>query len=792
MTPDHEERRGGDVVRPAGLSRCLLEERSGLIAMAVVGLLLSGLLLGYEPRGGDPDRIFRPIKSELARALHAGTLPYWSERFGLGVPLVAESHAAAFYPPNWLLYGALGVSAGYRLAMWLHNIVLAAATYAYARRLGIGPPGAALAAVALPFCGFLTIQSSHEWAYHTLAYVPLCLLAADGYAATGRARWLAALALLWGVQITLGHFQIQTWTGALALFTGSWRVLADRRPWSRLLGLAIGLGWGLAIAAVQVVPTWELAQLVGQTRRSFAELAFYSYPPSHLAELAVPGLFRSLSGGPEGPYWMGEQTTAFEACLFVGTLPLILALIGGCAGGRGLTPWRVIVPATVALATMPRWWPQGYALILELPGLGYFRCPARYTAITSLGLCLLAGRGLDHAISTARFRVGLGLALLVGATSFAWAWALPSFRPEFHRALSDSGLAQRLGLAALTWTIALLALAAWRRKRMGAWALIVLSAAEVGAFYHLGGTTQWGWSVPLPQASPVLTFLVRDSDVRRVGGGLDNLPVRAGMTTGSPYTGFRLPAPYPWLSRVQDRRLAADPTAVRWLRRFGVTHVVWDIAGADRAGTVVFQGPDPALDQLAYRPQGVPERRQWRAVRLPDPFPEVRVALRSREAPDRSRLLEALSRADSLDEVWYVRGDVPPAPRSQRARSARVVTWDAHSRVAEIAHDGACDVVFTQAHYPGWFARVDGGPEQPISRADGGLAAVRLDGTGTSRVSLVYRPSGRIPATVVTLVATIAALAAAPGWLFGSRAAGATTADQPPSEGNALSDRSPA
>ena len=91
------------------------------------------MLAGIEPVGGDPDLMYRPIKQELARRLRAGTLPYWSDHFGLGVPLVAESHVAAFYPPNWLLYRALDVPTAYRLSLWLHFVALAAATYAYAR-----------------------------------------------------------------------------------------------------------------------------------------------------------------------------------------------------------------------------------------------------------------------------------------------------------------------------------------------------------------------------------------------------------------------------------------------------------------------------------------------------------------------------------------------------------------------------------------------------------------------------------------------------------------------------------
>ena len=116
--------------------------------MLLVGIVLGGLLVGYEPVGGDPDRLYRPLKSELARSLAAGELPFWSDRFGLGVPLVAESHVAAFYPPNLLLYRVFDVSTAYRLSMWLHYVALVATTYGYARCLKLSPWGSALAGVA--------------------------------------------------------------------------------------------------------------------------------------------------------------------------------------------------------------------------------------------------------------------------------------------------------------------------------------------------------------------------------------------------------------------------------------------------------------------------------------------------------------------------------------------------------------------------------------------------------------------------------------------------------------------
>jgi hypothetical protein len=735
-----------------------------VVAVVAVGLLLGGLLVGYEPVGGDPDRIFRPIKAELARALHEGRLPYWSDRFGLGAPLLAESHAGAFNPPNWLLYAALDVSAAYRLSMWLHHLALAGATFAYARRIGATPWGSALAAVAFPFCGFLTVHSSHEWAYQTLAYLPLCLLAADHYASSGRAGWLALLALLWGVQLALGHFQVQMWTAGLTLLTGGWRVVADRLPPGRLLGLVLGLAWGATAAAVQLVPSWELAQVGGQTARSPAELMFYSYPPSHLAELAIPGLFRGLRGGPEAPYWFSEQTTGFEACLFVGTVPLILAWVGLVGGGRGMAAWRLIVPASLALATMPRWWPGGYLMILRLPLLGYFRCPARYTAVTSLGLCLLAGRGLDRSLAPGRFRLGLLLAVVFGAGAFAWAAGLPVWRPEFRRSLDDAGLIGRLGLAGLTWAVGVAAIALWRRGTLGAWVLIVLTAVEVGAFYHRGGTTRWGWSVALPESSPVFERLAREAGSRRVGGVIDNLPVRAGMAAGNPYTGFHLPPPAPLLNGIQDRRVVGDPTAVRWLRRYGVTHQVWDVPVGASAGEVIFTSADPALDILAYRPAGLPEKRSWRIVRLADPFPEARVALRARVAPDRATLIDTLSRSDATEEAWYLAGEAPADSQGPRAGEARVVRWNGLE--GEVEHDGVCDVVLTRAFYPGWVVQAGDGPERPASSADGGLLAVRLDSTSPgsvtrSRIAFRYRPNGAGPASLASAIAVGSALIAA-------------------------------
>ncbi len=209
-----------------------------LAVLGVLGLTLGGLLVGYEPVGDDPDGMYRPIKSELARALRTGGLPFWSDRIGVGMPLVAESHAAAFYPLNWLLYGVLSTPVAYRLAMWLHFAATGLATYLYARTLGLEKWGGALAALAFTICGFQSSHAVHEPLYHAVPYLPLALMLAERYLVNGRPAWLAALSLGLGAAFTLGHFQIQAWTGGLVVLTGVWRVLGRETSWRRAVGLA--------------------------------------------------------------------------------------------------------------------------------------------------------------------------------------------------------------------------------------------------------------------------------------------------------------------------------------------------------------------------------------------------------------------------------------------------------------------------------------------------------------------------------------------------------------------------
>jgi Bacterial membrane protein YfhO len=721
------------------------------LAMTLVGTALGGLLIGYEPVGGDPDRLYRPLKSELSRSLAARELPFWSNRFGLGVPLVAESHVAAFYPPNLVLYGLFDVSTAYRLSMWLHYVALVATTYAYGRCLKFSPWGSGLAGIAFSLCGFQAIHSSHEPFYSLMPYLPLALALAESYMASGRLAWLALLALVLGIQWTLGHFQIQAWTNVLVIFTGLWRWTVDRGSWRRALLLVPATVWGTGLAAVQLGPSWQYSDLVGQTRRAPSELLYYHFPPVNWFDLVLPQLIRDLRNGPDDHYWFSHQTEAYEVALHIGTIPLILVFLAVVSrpASRATLPWKFVIPISLALATMMVWWPEGYLGLVRLAPFSYFRVPARYTLLSSFGLAVLAGEGFDHTISRVRFRAGLASAILF-ATLAAAAAVLWTNRPEVHLRPLLGRIPGGFLWGALVWSCLPAAVVGWRKRWLRPWTLLVLAAAELGIlFYH--GTTEWGAAIELPGRSGVLAELARRSPQGLIGGDLGNLPVRLGLKTARPYLGFAQLPLNRLLLRLQDRPLRGGELAIdehtrgltfvqikRWLRRWRVSVLVGSHPTIRELGKNVGDWADPTLDRVVARDPFQPAPRDWSIVLLADPIPEVRAAVRAYTAATLGDLLNRFTREDDLDVAWFLsEDDVPGRPA---AESARVVSWDGDRGTVE--HEGTCDLVIARSFDPGWKARINDGPPQQVLHVDGGYQGVRITGTGVHRVVLEYRPPG--------------------------------------------------
>ena len=440
--------------------------------------------------------------------------------------------------------------------------------------------------------------------------------------------------------------------------------------------------------------------------------------------------------------------------LYVGTIPLFLVFLAIAArpSSQATLPWKVVIAISLVLATMMAWWPEGYLGLVRVPPFSYFRVPARYTLLATFGLAVLAGEGFDRTISRGRvFKVALASAIVFAMLAVgAGVWWMN--RPEVHLRPLLGRIPGGFLWCALAWACSLAALIGWRKAWLQPWALLVVAATELGIlFYH--GTTEWGAAIALPGQSSVLTELANRSPEALVGGDLGNLPVRLGLKTGRPYLGFaHLPLNRLLLrlqdhGRLQERRACdrrANPRA-HTLIRSAAGSGAWRVsvlAGSHptirELGENVGHWRDPTLDRLVARDPFQPAPRDWSLVRLADPIPEARAAVRAYTAATLGDLLNRFTREDDLDVAWFLaEDDVPGRPA---ATAARVVSWD--GRRATVEHEGTCDLVIARSFDPGWKARINDGPPGRVLHVDGGYQGSPISGTGVDQVDLEYRPPG--------------------------------------------------
>ncbi len=377
---------------------------------------------------GDISRAQFAYHAVVARQARAGEWPLWTDQLFGGYPILAEGQVGFYYPPNWLYYlPGLPLTTGLKLSVLLHFFLAAAFAYLLARRVGLEPWPSRLAAVCFGFSGTMATRVIHQNAHHAAVWLPLVLAcaAAAQQAPDSRRRLRALLlgGLALGIQC-LTFYPPATFYTLLALLAfclfpvvpgsagsqpacperpGRQRSQAaspepPRRQRSqvyrrRLLDFAIAAGVGMAIGAAQILPTAELAAHSTREAGGYEYLTQFSLPLKHLATFVLPNLFGSPA---TDDYWGAPNH--WELCGFVGVLPLLLGLAALAARreGRAALWFAGLALAALLMALGPL--NPLYHLLPYVPGFNLFKAPARYLLLSTLGLAMLAGFGLQSVV----------------------------------------------------------------------------------------------------------------------------------------------------------------------------------------------------------------------------------------------------------------------------------------------------------------------------------------------------------------------------------------------------------
>jgi hypothetical protein len=362
-----------------------------------------------------PSLQFVPWRALVNDALRECHLPLWTPLLGMGAPLMANLQSATFYPPN-LLALILPPETAVSVLAVLHLSFAGVGMARLARHIGLSDFGAALAGLAFGLSGYLTARLWFITINNALAWLPWIVLAASPQA-TIRLKKVLTLSALLALQLLAGHAQSTFYT---LLIASAWLAWHSKFPKEIVKnGLAFGLACILALclAAVQLIPTYEL--LRQSPRADAAEYEFamtYSFWPWRLFTFVAPNFF----GHPaDHNYW--GYATYWEDAGYMGLLPLIFAIyIAYCVFRKRSTRYALrntsifllalaFMSILLALGKNTPLYPFFYFYV---PGFRLFQAPARLLVGYTFALSLLAGIGgeLWQASDRKRYWARLGLA----------------------------------------------------------------------------------------------------------------------------------------------------------------------------------------------------------------------------------------------------------------------------------------------------------------------------------------------------------------------------------------------
>ncbi len=735
--------------RPARLPDALMPGLFALLVAAFFWRLISGDV--YMPAdGGDLGSFLYPTYHFIQQSLKAGVWPLWNPYIYSGVPFAAEVQSGVFYLPHLLRF-LLGGEIAYRDMEWLvmgHIWWAGVTMYALARGLRFNRYAATLAGVAFMFSDLFIIHFGNLNLIAVAAWLPLVLLGAHRYLAGGSLRWALAAGLALGVGSLAGHIQMTLYSlMASGLWAGFW-LLTDyahwRKTWLRaLLAVVVPAAAGVGLMAPMLLPGLEISHFTERASWSYAQTVGYSLSPAQLIGMIIPGFF----GRSPAMHWGLWPRVEMG---YIGVFTLILALTGVLLRRDRLTWTLSGVAVTALLFSLGIYSVVHGWFTWALPGLDQLRAPARFIFVFDLAIALLAGRGLQAMMEARsqedarllqgvwRFLRTLLIITLAIGVPLVYATLLLTKNGDFDLHLRASVIT----IAVMHFLMLLAAGMALFFARKQRWIsgkifalltilLVFLDLATLGAYNDI--------SEKDPTANftrpAILGFLQSDDALYRIDARTDI------DALWQPDAAL--------LHNLYDVWGVANPLSLAHYQRYWNS---MDSRSTDKYALLnvkyLLGKKDVALDwdvwELAF--DGDPELNVYRNRRFQ---PRAHVLGKVRLAADGDAALAALHDPDfrPLTEAILESGEVLDGPGGE----ARIIGWGVNDVTIETDSAAAGVLLVAQAWYPGWRARVDGGPWRPVLRADGAFQAVRLP-AGRHLVEMRFRSPRQIWGMLIALL----------------------------------------
>ena len=726
--------------------------------------------------GNDLTRLFLPhharIATEVARS---GRVPGWDPAGFGGRPLVGNPQAGLWYPPVWVAWACWTPSA----LGWLtiaHLAIGSIGVFVLARGERLGRFASAVAAGLWATSPYLLAQVyeghyPHVWA---ASLYPWAFWSAGGWRDVSPRRWL--LPPILAMACLAGHVQeayllglgLFGWVACESFFASKpfssvepgagWRrMLAEIGQFVPLCGLALGM------IAIEVLPVLlARGYSVKAFRPTASDAAKYHVSLENLWQIVCPfALGRPRDYRGSGSYW--------ETLLAFGWTPVLLAL-GGVRRAvlvPSVRPW-VALCVVGSLFGFGRFFGVFDLVYAVVPGMGLFRVPSRSLFLVALGVAMLAGHGVEGLACGTILPNRGRKAVILGALALPIAIVFVIARGEFPVPLPVSSGVE-LGsfghrgpfltivgdprFVAAFWGSVLVGvgLARWPAHRvrfvaiLGGLALVEMSAYGF-ALIRVADPSRFLGPDPVGRAiavhRPPGAFRIRSRDAFYG----DARAFALGIEKTNLHDSYQIRHAADLYERLYPMFGAPSPPRFRSRYRAEVQRAVLRLMNV---GLLVSDRDDDRLEwPVATR--GNFEGEAFTVRRDPSFLPRAYVVPRAEVLPDGPGVVDRFEAIDPREAVVLDRDPLPDLPSRQPFTPADYRT-DGPDRVeirVRTRHPGL--LVVADTWMPGWEAESDG-LAVPILRGNHWQRVIALDGTGTHRIVMTYRPPGLAVGRAISL-----------------------------------------
>lgn len=335
-----------------------------------------------------------------------GEIPLWNPFSFSGEPFLANSQSAMFYPIN-ILYFVSSPELVFGFIYMLDFFLLGTFTYFFAREIKLEKFSSFISAITMMFSGIITtkVLSGHIVILDSIVWFPLLMLLYEKSVSTNKTIYFIISGIPIGLMLLAGNVQIAYYSLFISLVYLLFRVIHEglrnnhffKKVSQGLIIVCTSMLIGFSLAAVQLIPSYELSQIsIRAGGLSYEWASDFSFHPYQWISMLLPHFF----GYPmiANTYW-GYNGNFWEICAYTGIFPLLLVFLLIILKRNRLIYFFFFLAVFSLLFSSGKFSFIFPIFFNNVPGFTLFRAPARFLYIYGFSISVIAGISCDVLLS---------------------------------------------------------------------------------------------------------------------------------------------------------------------------------------------------------------------------------------------------------------------------------------------------------------------------------------------------------------------------------------------------------